>query len=563
MTDATLTFSEYLQEEIRNRGLEFNEENVQNLLQDKEVISGLRTAAAARGIAIGVIDALTLKLGTSLTKPLSQTLGKPGAALAGTGIEAVGGGVGEAAGQTTEIVTGQRESLDTTEIALESIAEIAGPGTAVQVSKVVGTQTGIIPTGDAKPSADLSNIPQYRPSAEVVNEVEATGVVNADVKPETAAIEINRVTVEAVNAGLEAEGVTIETASPEQIEAVIPRIQQEVVSTLQSEGIIQQDVDIQAPEITALIKRVAVESVNAGVEATGVETEAQEPSATSQPIPKYTPTVETVSEIEKAGIISEDVKPEKAAAEIQRIAVKAVNAGLEAQGLTIETASPEEVQATIGQYTPTVEEVSELEAAGIIPTDTPPSAIKPLIERIAVESVGQLQAAGVVDTSVKPTAEDTVAQQYTPTVETVNEVKASGIIASNQTVEAAVPQIQRIAVKSVIDGLVAAGIQPAEIDIETIKAEIPRIDVEVVNELKQAGVIPLNVKPSTAIPIIQRIAVDTVNEIQRKAEIQSEVNIAARDVTAEIQAPRAIQSTVNELTKVWSSKSTTSTIRSR
>ena len=148
ITDATLTFSDYLQTEIRERGLEFNEKNVNALLNDKEVISGLRTAAAARGVAIGLIDGLTLKLGGTLAKTLRGAgIGKGVTALAGTTAEAVGGGVGEFAGQGAEIAAGTREEIDTTEIALESIAEIAGPGTALQVKNatqevVKGEATG-------------------------------------------------------------------------------------------------------------------------------------------------------------------------------------------------------------------------------------------------------------------------------------------------------------------------------------------------------------------------------------------------------------------------------------
>ena len=452
ITDATLTFNDYMQTQLRESGKEFNQENIQALLNDPEKIKGLRAAAAARGIAIGVIDALTFKLGSAIAKPLTTTLGRGAGALTGTVVEGIGGAAGEAAGQGAEIVAGTREEFDTTEITLEGIAEVGGPGTVLHVAQAgVDVKNTVVPTADTKPSADLSTLTP--PTVEAVNEVEATGIITEEQTPEAAAVDIKRVAVKEVNAGLEAEGVTIENATPEQIEAVIPRIQEKIVNTLKENGIIKQDVDINAPEVTALIKRVAVDTV-AEVEAEGVQTEDVAPEAEDTVAPEYTPEVETVNETEAAGVETEDVAPQ---------------------------------------------------------------------------------------------AEETAAPQYTPTVETVNEIETSGIVNEGVEIEAAIPEIQRIAVRSVLAGIEAQGIVKEEVTIETIEENIPRIGVDTVSELQAQGIISPDVKPETVVPIIQRIAVDTVNEIKAQAVVQEEVNIAHRDVTAEINAPRLTQEVASEI----------------
>ena len=404
VTDATLTFSDYMQTALREKGLEFNEENLNALLQDPETISGLRTAAAARGIAIGVIDALTLKLGTGLsTRLIGKGVGKGTTALAATGVEAVGGGVGETAGQVTEIAAGTREEIDTTEIALESIAEIAGPGTAVQIVKVVkegakGEITGneVKPTGDSKPSADLST----RKPVETVSELQSQGVIRQDVKPEITVNTINRIAVKTVTAGLETEGITIENITPEQIETVIPRIKQEVVSNLQAEGVITEEADIESKDITDLINRVTVEAL-AEVATAGVEDVSVSPTAEDTVAPEYTPEVKTASEIEAEAVITEEIE----------IAQRDITAEIEA---------PRAVEQI----------VSEIEAEGFQDVDTP-------VIETAAEVIPQI--------IIEEVAADNPLSVEAIVEETVNEIQAAGYDLTPQEIEATIPVIQRIA----------------------------------------------------------------------------------------------------------------------
>ena len=420
MTDATLTFSDYIQTSLREKGQEFNEKNVNALLNNPKEISKLRTAAAARGVAIGVIDGLTLKLGGALTtKLLGKGIGKGTTALAATATEAVGGGVGEAAGQVAEIAADTRDHIDTTEIALESIAEIAGPGTAVQVAQVVkegakGEITGneVKPTGDSKPSADLSDI---KPTVETVSSLQSQGVIRQDVKPEITVGTIKRIAVTTVTAGLATEGVTIENITPEQIETVIPRIKQEVVNNLKAEGIITKEADIESKDITDLINRVTVEAL-AVVAYDGVEDVSASPTAEDTVAPEYTPKVKTASEIEAAEIIAEEIEiaQREVTTEIQapRAAAKAVSE-LEAEGFqeldspAIQTAVEiipqiviEESEAGNGLNVEAIvaETVNEIQVAGYDLTPHDIEAITPVIQRIAEKTVNEITPEGIEET---------------------------------------------------------------------------------------------------------------------------------------------------------------------
>ena len=673
ITDATLTFNDYMQTQLRESGKEFNQENIQALLNDPEKIKGLRAAAAARGIAIGVIDALTFKLGSAIAKPLTTTLGRGAGALTGTVVEGIGGAAGEAAGQGAEIVAGTREDFDTTEITLEGIAEVGGPGTVLHVAQTgVDVKNTVVPTADTKPSADLSTLTP--PTAEAVNEVEATGIITEEQTPEAAAVDIKRVAVKEVNAGLEAEGVTIENATPEQIEAVIPRIQEKIVNTLKENGIIKQDVDINAPEVTALIKRVAIESVGSP-EASGVQTEDTKPTAdptiNRQTVEQEGKPADTTPEAEEAystpvfDMTDEEIMENVDVAEEDLPAVKDHQSYIEKEvefyadkieagdslpskdqfrdtlinngfatdltdseidaiidtidyELQVELALQETLAAEEPGYTDPIGPVDEtLEEAEVIEEEENPVVRdhKETIDQQAeywadkvieefdgslpgrdaiydtlevngyFDGLTQEEADAIVSAIDKETQElvdilspeDTTPGQeevYSdPTfetgeetlaepevleeeieadipripVKTVNQVESSGIVAEGVEIETAIPQIQRIAVRSVLVGLEAEGVKVEDITPEIIEENIPRIGVETVSELQEQGIISPDVKPEAVVPVIQRIAVDTVNEIKAQAAVQQEVNIAHRDVTAEINAPRLTQEVASEI----------------
>ena len=147
--ETALSFAEFLQEEVREKGLDFNKDNVRKVLENPEVLSSMRRRAAARGIAIGAIDAMTGgiagKATSSIAKAGAKTLARrTAAATTGIGIESVGGSLGEVAGR---LVAGQE--MDIKEIGFEGIA---------------GTATAPITVGSA-----LYKAPKYKINGEVVN----------------------------------------------------------------------------------------------------------------------------------------------------------------------------------------------------------------------------------------------------------------------------------------------------------------------------------------------------------------------------------------------------------
>lgn len=132
--DTAMSYTEFLQEEVAKKGLEFDEEGIREVLEDKEALSRIRGRSAGRGLTIGLVDGLTAgiagKVGSSLTKT-AKLAGKTAAqaatkgGLAAFGVEAVGGGLGETAGR---LVADQE--LDAREIGLEVVGEFgqgAGP----------------------------------------------------------------------------------------------------------------------------------------------------------------------------------------------------------------------------------------------------------------------------------------------------------------------------------------------------------------------------------------------------------------------------------------------------
>ena len=147
--ETALSFAEFLQEEVREKGLDFNKDNVRKVLENPEVLSSMRRRAAGRGIAIGAIDAMTAgiagKATTTIAKAGAKTLARRGAAATtGIGIESVGGSLGEVAGR---LVAGQE--MDVKEIGFEGIA---------------GTATAPLTVGTS-----LYKAPKYKINGEVVS----------------------------------------------------------------------------------------------------------------------------------------------------------------------------------------------------------------------------------------------------------------------------------------------------------------------------------------------------------------------------------------------------------
>ena len=133
--EAGLSFSEFLQEEIAEKGLELDEAGVRAVFADPEAMLRIRMKAAGRGVVIGVIDGLTAGVAGKIGAGITKTGVKTGKALkrsklealgAGTVVEGIGGGVGEA---TARAVVGQ--DMDALEIGFEMVG--GGPGSILSV----------------------------------------------------------------------------------------------------------------------------------------------------------------------------------------------------------------------------------------------------------------------------------------------------------------------------------------------------------------------------------------------------------------------------------------------
>ena len=131
------TFSELLLEEAGDR--ELTKEVITEILNDEDAYKRIRNKAIARGLTIGVIDAITGKMGSKfttgvLTKGGTQSVKQATkkdvlkSIIGSSLIEGAGGSIGEA---TARALIGQ--DMDIAEIGLEGIAEV--PGSAVSFAQ--------------------------------------------------------------------------------------------------------------------------------------------------------------------------------------------------------------------------------------------------------------------------------------------------------------------------------------------------------------------------------------------------------------------------------------------
>ena len=122
--EGTLAFTEFLQEELAEQGLNFTPEGIRTVLESEEAISNIKNRALKRGVAIGLIEALTFGLSNKVGGKLARGVAKGAllkSAAAQVGIEGTGGAVGESVGRA---VAGQEQ--DVADIGLEFFAEIPG-----------------------------------------------------------------------------------------------------------------------------------------------------------------------------------------------------------------------------------------------------------------------------------------------------------------------------------------------------------------------------------------------------------------------------------------------------
>ena len=164
--DTAMSFTEFLQEEVANAGLEFDEEGVAAILNDPKALGRVRTRSAARGAVIGLVDGLTGGIAGKVTKAgvkLGKSAAKAGAK--GFAIEAAGGGIGETAGRLT---AGQE--LDAREIGLEIVGEFgqAVPVVRTALKEAKGAQPEYTIKGEKFDQADTAEFIANAPDDEVL-----------------------------------------------------------------------------------------------------------------------------------------------------------------------------------------------------------------------------------------------------------------------------------------------------------------------------------------------------------------------------------------------------------
>ncbi len=133
-----MSYTEFMKEEIEAKGGKFDAEGIRMVLNDDEALQRIRNRAATRGLAIGMIDAMTAGVagkaiggtGKALAKATAKKLAAGGKGTvtkamvnkgieisAGLGVEIAGGSLGEA---TARALAGQE--MDVAEIGLEGFA---------------------------------------------------------------------------------------------------------------------------------------------------------------------------------------------------------------------------------------------------------------------------------------------------------------------------------------------------------------------------------------------------------------------------------------------------------
>jgi hypothetical protein len=162
-----LSFTEFLQEEIDKKGLQFNDEGIKAVLDDPEAISRVKRRTVARGATISTVNALTAGVAGQSARAARQLakLPKTAARAARTTTEMVGGGLGEAAGRA---VAGQE--MDVAEIGFEALGELGAPETLFSLTPTRK------PTGDIQSSVKIAS---YKINNEPVNKSDIEDILNS------------------------------------------------------------------------------------------------------------------------------------------------------------------------------------------------------------------------------------------------------------------------------------------------------------------------------------------------------------------------------------------------
>ena len=171
------SFTEFLQEALEEKGLEFNEEGIAEVLGDEDTLASIRGRSAARGGVIAVIDGLTGGLAgkaATATAKNAKKLAKLKGALAATAVEGAGGGIGEA---SARLAVGQE--LDAREIGLEIVGEF---GVGVGIAKAAFKQPAYEINGQRvkakEVEAVLDKSPELASTLDVTNDKKLQDRVN-------------------------------------------------------------------------------------------------------------------------------------------------------------------------------------------------------------------------------------------------------------------------------------------------------------------------------------------------------------------------------------------------
>ena len=131
-----LSFAQFLQKELDDRGLEMNEENIVKILNNEEALSSIRLNSLGRGGIIGTIDALAAGAGSTLVKRAAKAGASTTRRKIITGAaDAIGGGTGETA---AILATEGVDALDVREIGFETIGGLGKTPLTYAITKYRG-----------------------------------------------------------------------------------------------------------------------------------------------------------------------------------------------------------------------------------------------------------------------------------------------------------------------------------------------------------------------------------------------------------------------------------------
>jgi len=349
-----LTFSELLQDKLTQRGLDFTEENVKKILEDKDALSEIRVKSVARGATIGIIDGLTGRLAGKVgAKLIGNTVAsKIKAGLSSAFIESAGGSGGELAGR---IVAGQ--PLDVSEISLEGISQ--SPSAVIDIASQVMSKPVYKVNGAYRTEEDIQEIINFGTPEDISK-------LNFDIRND------NKGYKEKI------QDIVVTSSIKEQVKEANPNLSEEQLDEVTNlekeltkfEGNTTQSGKNKAAAIRSQIKTIqdavqeqATSEVpiqpTAGVSETLAEGEPQaEPQVVAEEV--VTPKEEVVAELEKEKfkLTSKAFKqfPQSPAQMKTRARIDEINAELEslrAEPEVVSSKTQEEV--TIGEYNPTEE----------------------------------------------------------------------------------------------------------------------------------------------------------------------------------------------------------------